>query len=150
TQPRPQLGPLDRLLTLVAWRHSVLQALPYRLSRKTKLPGYRSLTPALDTNRTPYTPVYLHLEHPSGVPSRPRCSSERGPGGARQGTLEGQAWRAWERTGIALHQGEPHRQGLRLHGAGWQAKGVFLSRSSHRGWPPRDHHRYLCDAGHGA
>ena len=58
------------------------------------------------------------------VPCRPRCSSERGPGGARQGTLEGQAWRAWERTGIAHHQGEPHRQGLRLHGAGWQAKGV--------------------------
>jgi hypothetical protein len=67
-QPRTKLGPLDRLLSLVAWRHSVLQHLPYRLSRKSKLPGYRSLTPALNTNRTPYTPVYLHLEHPSGVP----------------------------------------------------------------------------------
>ena len=67
-QPRPKLGPLDRLLPLLAWRHSVLQHLPYRLSRKPKLPRYCSLTPALNTNRTPYTPVYLHLEHPSGVP----------------------------------------------------------------------------------
>ena len=67
-EPRTQLGPLDRLLTLVAWRHRVLEHLPYRLSRKSKLPGYRSLTPALNTNRTPYTSVYLHLEHPSGVP----------------------------------------------------------------------------------
>src|ERR1019366_4430302 len=68
TQPRPQLGTLDRLLSLVAWRHRVLQHLPYRLPRKPKIPGYRSLTPALDTNRPPYTPVYFHLEHPSGVP----------------------------------------------------------------------------------
>ena len=67
-QPRPQLGPLDRLLPLVAGRHRVLQHLPHRLSRKPELPGYRSLTPALNTNRTTYTPVYLHLEHPSGVP----------------------------------------------------------------------------------
>ena len=52
---------------LVARRHRVLQHLPYRLSRKSKLPGYRSLTPALNTNRTPHTSVYLHLEHPSGV-----------------------------------------------------------------------------------
>jgi hypothetical protein len=56
------------LLPLVAWWHRVLQHLPHRLSRKTKLPGYCSLTPALNTNRPPYTPVYLHLEHPSGVP----------------------------------------------------------------------------------
>jgi hypothetical protein len=28
----------------------------------------RPLTPTLDTNRTSHTPVYLHLEHPSGVP----------------------------------------------------------------------------------
>jgi hypothetical protein len=34
-QPRPQLGPPDRLLPLIAWRHSVLQHLPYCLSRKT-------------------------------------------------------------------------------------------------------------------
>ncbi len=67
-QPRPQLGPLDRLLPLVARRHRVLQHLPYCLPRQPKIPGYRSLTPALNTNRTPYTPVYLHLEHPSGVP----------------------------------------------------------------------------------
>src|SRR5271155_1241160 len=38
----------------------------YRLPRQPKLPGYRSLTPALNTNRTTYTTVYLHLEHPSG------------------------------------------------------------------------------------
>ncbi len=67
-QPRPQLGPPDRLLPLVAWWHRILQHLPDRLSRQPKLPGYRSLTPALNTNRTTYTPVYLHLEHPSGVP----------------------------------------------------------------------------------
>ena len=67
-QPRPQLGPPDRLLPLVAWRHRVLQHLPYRIPRQPKLPGYRSLTPALNTNRTTHTPIYLHLEHPSGVP----------------------------------------------------------------------------------
>jgi hypothetical protein len=67
-QPRPKLGPLDRLLSLVAWRHSELKHLPYRLSRKPKLLGYRSLTPALNTNRSPYTSINLHLEHPSGVP----------------------------------------------------------------------------------
>jgi Predicted membrane protein (DUF2339) len=67
-QPRAQLGPLDRLLPLVAWRHRVLKYLPYPLPRKSKLPGYRSLTPSLDTNRTTYTTVFLHLEHPSGVP----------------------------------------------------------------------------------
>ncbi len=66
--PRPQLGPLDRLLPLVAWRHSVLQHLPYRIPRQPKLSGYRSLTPALNSNRTTYPPIYLHLEHPSGVP----------------------------------------------------------------------------------
>ncbi len=67
-QPWTKLGPLDRLLPLVPRRHRVLQHLPYRLSRQPKLLRYRSLTPALNTNRTPYTPVYLHLEHPSGVP----------------------------------------------------------------------------------
>jgi len=56
------------VFALVAWRPSVLQHLPYRLPRQTKITGYRSLTPALDTNRMPDTPVYLHLEHPSGVP----------------------------------------------------------------------------------
>src|ERR1035441_9303741 len=60
-QPRPQLGPLDRLPPLVAWRHRELQHLPYRLPRKPELPGYRSLTPALNTNRTTHTSVYLHL-----------------------------------------------------------------------------------------
>jgi hypothetical protein len=50
------------------WRHRVLQHLPYRISRKPKLPGYRPLTLAFDSNCTPNTPVYLHLEHPSGVP----------------------------------------------------------------------------------
>ncbi len=65
---RPKLRPPDRLLSLVAWWNSVLQHLPNRLSRKTKLPGHRTLTPALDTNSPTYTPVYLHLEHPSGVP----------------------------------------------------------------------------------
>jgi hypothetical protein len=67
-EPRAKLGPLDRLLPLVAWRHRVLQHLPYRLPRQSKLPGYRSLTPALNTNRTPYTSVDLHLKHPSAVP----------------------------------------------------------------------------------
>jgi len=67
-QPWPQLRPLDRLLSLVAWRHRVLQHLPYCISRKPKLPGYRPLTLALDSNRSPYTSVNLHLEHPSGVP----------------------------------------------------------------------------------
>jgi hypothetical protein len=59
---------LDRLLPLVAWRHRILQHLPYRLPRQPKIPGYRSLTPALNTNRPTYTPIYLHLKHPSGVP----------------------------------------------------------------------------------
>jgi hypothetical protein len=36
--------------------------------RANSLPGYRPLTPALNTNRPPHTPVYLHLVHPSGVP----------------------------------------------------------------------------------
>ena len=67
-QPRPQLGPLDRLLTLVAGRHRVLQHLPYRISRKPKLPGYRPLTLTLDSNCSPNTTINLHLEHPSGVP----------------------------------------------------------------------------------
>jgi hypothetical protein len=40
----------------------------YRLSRKPRLPGHRSLTPSVNTNRTPSTPVYLLLEHLSGVP----------------------------------------------------------------------------------
>src|SRR5208282_6590507 len=66
--PRPQLGPLDRLLSLVAWRHRVLEHLPYRLSREPELPGYRPLTLALNSNRPPYTSINLHLEHPSGVP----------------------------------------------------------------------------------
>jgi hypothetical protein len=65
--PGPQLGPPDRLLPPVAGRHSKLQHLTYRLSRQPELPGYRTLTPALDTNRPPNTTVYLHLEHPSGV-----------------------------------------------------------------------------------
>ena len=64
------MGTDDEILLrpLVAWQHRGLQHLPYRLPRQPKLPGYRSLTPALYTNRLPYTPVYLHLEHPSGVP----------------------------------------------------------------------------------
>jgi hypothetical protein len=66
--PRPKLRAPDRLLSLVARWHRVLQHLPNRLSRQPKLPGYRTLTPALDTNRPTHTPVYLHLEHPSGVP----------------------------------------------------------------------------------
>ena len=69
TQPRPQLGPPDRLLPLIAWRHREPQHLAHCLPRQPKLPGHRSLTPALHTYRSPYTPVYLHLEHPSGVPS---------------------------------------------------------------------------------
>ncbi len=67
-QPRPQLGPLDRLLPLVAGRHCVLEHLPHRLSRQPKLPGHRTLTPTLNTNRSTYTPVNLHSEHPFGVP----------------------------------------------------------------------------------
>jgi transposase len=53
-------------------------------------------------------------------------------------------------AGEPRDQGEPDRSRLRLHGAGGQAEGVLLSGSLHRGWPPRDHHRHLCDAGHGA
>ncbi len=68
TNPLAKLRPTDRLLPPIAWRHRVLQHLPSRLSRQPKLPGYRLLTPALNTNRTTYTPVYLHLKHPSGVP----------------------------------------------------------------------------------
>jgi hypothetical protein len=56
------------LLPLVAWRHRVLQHLPHHLSRYPKLPGYRPLTPPLHQYRSPYPPVYLHPEHPSGVP----------------------------------------------------------------------------------
>ena len=67
-QPWPQLGTLDRPLALVAGRNRVLQHLPYCLSRKPKLPGYRPLTLALNSNRSPYRSINLHLEHPSGVP----------------------------------------------------------------------------------
>jgi hypothetical protein len=35
------------------------------ISRQPKLPGYRPLTPALDSNRSPYTSIDLHLVHPS-------------------------------------------------------------------------------------
>src|ERR1019366_3952083 len=67
-QPWPQLRTLHRLLTLVPGRHRVAQHLPYRLPRYPKLQGDRTLTPALNPNRTPHTPVELHLVHPSGVP----------------------------------------------------------------------------------
>jgi hypothetical protein len=67
-QPRIQLGPFDRLLTLITWRYRKLQHLVHRLSRQPKLPSHRTLAPALDTNRSPYTSVNLYLEHPSGVP----------------------------------------------------------------------------------
>jgi hypothetical protein len=66
-QPRPQLGPLDRLLALVAWRHRVREHLPNRLSRQPKLPGHRTLTPTFNTNRSTNPPVNLHSEHPFGV-----------------------------------------------------------------------------------
>jgi len=42
--PRPQLGPLDRLLPLVTGWHSVPQFVPRRISRQPKLLGHRSLT----------------------------------------------------------------------------------------------------------
>ena len=38
-QPRPRLEPLDRLLSLVAGLHRVLQHLPYCLSRKATPPA---------------------------------------------------------------------------------------------------------------
>jgi hypothetical protein len=68
TQPRAELGLLDRLLALVTWRHSVLQHLPHCVSRQAKLSGHRTLTLALDSYRSPNSSVDLHLEHPSGVP----------------------------------------------------------------------------------
>jgi hypothetical protein len=46
-EPRPQLGPFDRLLPLVAWRHRIPQHLAYGLARDPKLLRYRTLTPAL-------------------------------------------------------------------------------------------------------
>jgi hypothetical protein len=52
----------------VAGRHRIAKHFPHRLPRYPKLKGDRTLTPALNPNRTPYTPVKLHLEHPSGVP----------------------------------------------------------------------------------
>ena len=66
-QPWAKLGPLDRLLPLVAGRHRLLQHLPYCLSRKAKPPGHRPLTPALNTSHTPHTPVYFDLKLLSGV-----------------------------------------------------------------------------------
>jgi hypothetical protein len=66
--PWPQYRALHWLLSLVAWRHRVLQHLPNRLARYPKLPGYRSLTPPLYQYRSPYSPVKFHPEHPSGVP----------------------------------------------------------------------------------
>ena len=36
--------------------------------QRDQTPAIRSLTPVLNTNRTTYMPVYLHQEHPSGVP----------------------------------------------------------------------------------
>ena len=45
---------------------------------QSKLPRYRPLTPAFSKNRSPYTPVDLHLVHPSGVPrSRPSAQRNR-------------------------------------------------------------------------
>jgi len=67
-QPRAQLGPLHRLLPLVARRHRVAQHLAHRLPRQTKLPRYSPLTPPLNQNRSPHPPIELHLVHPSGVP----------------------------------------------------------------------------------
>jgi hypothetical protein len=55
--PRPQHRTLNRLLSLVAWRHRVLQHLPNRLSRYPKLPDYRTLTPPLHQYGPPYSPV---------------------------------------------------------------------------------------------
>src|ERR1039458_3839706 len=84
-QPWTKLGPLDRLLPLVPWRHRVLQHLPYRLSRKPQLLRSGSRSPPLNTTPPPYTPVYLHLEHPSGVPrttpSRQQLTKTRSGGG---------------------------------------------------------------------
>ena len=59
-QPRPQLGTLDRLLSLIARWHRILQHLPNRLAGQPELPGYRSLALPLDSYRSPNTPVYLH------------------------------------------------------------------------------------------
>ena len=59
-QPRPQLGPLGRLLPPVARRHCVAQHLPHCLSRYAKLSRYCPFTLALHQNRSPYPPINLH------------------------------------------------------------------------------------------
>jgi hypothetical protein len=59
---------LTKLVERLAGRHRIAKHLPHRLPRYPKLQGDRTLTPALNPNCTPYTPVKLHLEHPSGVP----------------------------------------------------------------------------------
>ena len=63
-----RLAKPEVLLPLVAGWHNVLQHLPNRISRQPKLLGHRTLTPAFHTYSSPNTAVYLHLEHPSGVP----------------------------------------------------------------------------------
>jgi hypothetical protein len=66
--PWPQFGPLHRLFPPVARRNRITQHLAHGHPRQPKLPCYRPLTSSLYQNRSPYTPVDLHLVHPSGVP----------------------------------------------------------------------------------
>ena|ERR1035438_4093402 len=47
---------------------NITQHLAYGHAGQSKIPRYRPLTSALYQNRSPYTPVDLHLVHPSGVP----------------------------------------------------------------------------------
>ncbi len=67
-QPRPQPGPLHRLLPLIPRRYRIAQHLPRHVARDAELPRDRPLTPPLHQDRTSHTPVYLHPVHPSGVP----------------------------------------------------------------------------------
>ena len=66
-QPRPQLGPLHRLLAPVARRHGVAQHLAHALAGHAELPCHRSLTLSLYKNRSPYTSIEFHRVHSSGV-----------------------------------------------------------------------------------
>ena len=79
----------------------------------------------------------------AGVSGGAGCGRRRGSGRARQGAIERQAIDGGDQG----DQAEPYRSRLRLHGARRQAEGLLLSGPPHRRWPPRDHHRHLCDAG---
>ena len=70
--PRAQLRPPDGLLPLVARRQGVLQHLPHRLPRKSKLPRRRPPAHPFHQHRPPYPRIQFHCLHASGIPQKTR------------------------------------------------------------------------------